>query len=63
MHKIQVNITDEANSILSKLNQKNTKSLFVDLAIKHFENTKEAKLFLINETDKNKSLSNKKNKD
>ena len=45
-HKIQVSISKEANLILGNLNQKNTKSIFIDLAIKNFAKTKEAKLFL-----------------
>ena len=50
-HKIQVSISDESIQIFKKLSQKNTKGLFVDLAIKNFAKTKEAKLFLKDEKE------------
>lgn len=45
-HKIQVSISSESNNILTNLATKNTKSIFIDLAIKNFAKTKDAKLFL-----------------
>lgn len=46
MPKLQINITDDSSKILNSLIQKNTKSIFVDLAIKNFKETKQGKSFL-----------------
>ena len=46
MPKLQINITDDSSKILDSLIQKNTKSIFVDLAIKNFNETKQGKSFL-----------------
>jgi hypothetical protein len=53
MPKLQINITDDSSNILDSLIQKNTKSIFVDLAIKSFKETKQGRSFL-SELESNK---------
>lgn len=70
MPKLQINITDDSSKILDSLIQKNTKSIFVDLAIKNFKETKQGKSFLselesgkkdLKVEKKSESVSKKKN--
>lgn len=56
MRKLQLNPTAETDEILNNLSQRNTKSIFVNMAIKYFAKTKEAKAFLKNDNDEEKEL-------
>ena len=61
MRKLQLNPTAETDEILNNLSQRNTKSIFVNMAIKYFAKTKEAKAFLKNNDEKkelNKPMKN-----
>lgn len=61
MRKLQINPTTETDEILNNLSQRNTKSIFVNMAIKNFAKTKEAKAFLKNndeEKELNKPINN-----
>lgn len=60
--KLQVIIDDKSATILDRLYSKSTKSIFVNMAIKSFAETKDGKIFLntLDPSNKDDKLDNQK---
>jgi hypothetical protein len=60
--KLQVTIDDKSASVLDRLYSKSTKSIFVNMAIKNFAETKDGKNFLntLNSSKNDDKLDNQK---